>query len=444
MLRVVSLFCGAGGLDLGFKNEGFDLIYSVDNDPAAIDCYARNVDTRVYLRDVTSDVFKLEIDSIDSCDVILGGFPCQGFSKAGPKSANDNRNILYKEMLAAVERLRPKLFIAENVDGIYQNFKGRYVKQIVTDFKKAGYAVEHKVLDAVSFGVPQHRRRAFFVGTPTDSKPFTWPIISHTAKMRNGDFKLPPSNQLRMFETADVSESQLSPPVTIRDAIYDIKNIRDSLPDHEIVARWPHYYNAIFKSIGPGQKLCNVRHASTSVYTWTIPEAFGETTERQRLVLETIAKNRRHKKYGDIPNGNPLAKEVIERLTGLKSVERDVEELLDKGYLKVKNEKFDLKGAMFCSGLFKRPDWDRPSPTILTNFHNPRYFLHPEKNRPFSLRECARLQGFPDTFMLQSNNVTLKDGYRLIGNAVPPPVGKAFSVAVKKHLSSLQVHLETT
>jgi DNA (cytosine-5)-methyltransferase 1 len=91
---------------------------------------------------------------------------------------------------------------------------------------------------------------------------------------------------------------------------------------------------------------------------------------------------------------------------------------------------------MFCSGLFKRPLWDSPSPTVLTNFHNPRYFVHPSRDTPFSLRECARLQGFPDDFVFcESENVKeLESGYRLVGNAVAPPLARMFANSVKKML----------
>jgi DNA (cytosine-5)-methyltransferase 1 len=108
---------------------------------------------------------------------------------------------------------------------------------------------------------------------------------------------------------------------------------------------------------------------------------------------------------------------------------------LEKGYLKHKNNGVDLKGAMFCSGLFKRPKWDEPSPTILTNYCNPRYFLHPTEDRPFSLRECARLQGFPDSFIITNlDSVTLTAGYRLIGNAVPPPLAALLADSVQSFL----------
>lgn len=155
--RVVSVFCGGGGLDLGFRDAGFDLVYACDSDPAAVDCYARNIDERVFCRDATSDAFHDDIRKIGRCDVVLGGFPCQGFSKAGPKQEDDTRNTLYVEMRRVVAELSPKLFIAENVDGLSQNFGGSYLKRIVSDFAAISYSVDHRVIDAVAFGVPQHR-----------------------------------------------------------------------------------------------------------------------------------------------------------------------------------------------------------------------------------------------------------------------------------------------
>ena len=153
-------------------------------------------------------------------------------------------------------------------------------------------------------------------------------------------------------------------------------------------------------------------------------------------MLETISKHRRHKQYGSIPNGNPLPSAEIERLSGLSDIRPEITSLLGKGYLKDMGQKFDLKGAMFCSGLFKRPKWDEPSPTVLTNFNNPRYFLHPEEDRPFSLRECARLQTFPDNFVItgSESNVSLVDGYRLIGNAVPPLISQHLAGSVLDYL----------
>src|SRR5437764_9498035 len=149
--RVVSVFCGCGGLDLGFLEAGFALVYACDNDAAAVACYARNLDDQVFCRDATSNAFHQDIRNVGRSDVVLGGFPCQGFSKAGPKQEDDSRNTLYVEMRRVVAELAPMLFIAENVDGLSQNFAGAYLKRIASDFASLGYVIEHRVLDAVAF-----------------------------------------------------------------------------------------------------------------------------------------------------------------------------------------------------------------------------------------------------------------------------------------------------
>lgn len=435
MKSVVSLFCGCGGLDVGFKKYGFDLLYACDNVPAAVDCYARNIDDRVVLRDVNSAEFQADIAKLSRCDLVLGGFPCQGFSKAGPKKANDLRNTLYLKMLEAINQLRPHLFIAENVDGISQNFGGAYIQQIISDFQEIGYAVEYRLLDAAAFGVPQHRRRIFFIGIRKPAKhQFPWPYPTHAVKTRPGEFKVSQTSieQLPLFNWASNNgQPLLKPTRTIAEAIDRLVELDDRIPDHQVTHAWPRKYEIIFSAIKPGQKLCNVRHAPTSVYTWDIPEVFHPVSERERIILETISRNRRHKKYGNLPNGNPLPIDEIEHLSGLIDIQAEILSLIDKNYLKEKQDKYDLKGAMFCSGLFKRPIWEQPAPTVLTNFYNPRYFLHPLKNRPFSLRECAVLQGFTDDFKFTDSHcqVNLVSGYRLVGNAVPPPVSIKLAAA---------------
>lgn len=429
---VVSLFAGCGGLDLGFKKEGFDLVYSCDNDPSATSVYKQNVDSRVYVRDVTTDAFHSDVRDIGSCDVVLGGFPCQGFSKAGPKRESDKRNLLYLEMKSAIETLCPKVFVAENVDGLSQNFKGKLLEKIVSDFEMIGYTIKYRILDAVDFGIAQHRRRIFFVGVQNDfsNVSFNWPVETHSASNRNGESSLQKARDLLDDNCFDCTVKAL----TIRDAIYDIRELSKKIPDHNVSNKCSDDYRRIISHIGEGQKLCNVRFSNSSIYTWNIPEVFGEVDDVNIQILEIIGKNRRHKKYGNIPNGNPLLESVIKELGQLRDIKLRLKQLVEAGYLKEKNGGYDLKGAMFCSGLFKRPLWDEPSPTILTNFHNPRYFVHPSRNTPFSLRECARLQGFPDDFLFtKSNDIReLENGYKLVGNAVAPPLAQAIAKSIKQ------------
>lgn len=437
---VVSLFSGCGGLDLGFHRKGTQLLYACDNDLAAVKCFTANFNHEAILRDVQDETFIQDLESIGEADIVLGGFPCQGFSKSGPKNVNDPRNRLYSAMVEAVSILRPKLFVAENVDGMAQNYKGQYVTQITQDFAKLGYEVEHRILNAADFGVPQHRRRIIFVGIHEDLDPtaFTWPSPTHKGGTRNGEFKsgIILNGQPTLFDQAP---RKLEKPVTIKQAIGDLLAASRDFPDHTFIPP-TREQGIIIEKIGVGQKLCNVRFANTSVYTWQIPEVFGEVSEREIRLLETIGKNRRKKKYGDIPNGNPLSIETVNGLAGEDFQPEEFEALEAKGYLKKKDGKYDLKGAMFCSGLFKRPNWNAPSPTVITVFYNPRYFVHPAQNRPFTIREVARLQSFPDDFEFLSAGISEKDAYRLIGNAVPPKLGEHIAESVLEFLERQSIH----
>ena len=422
--KVVSIFCGCGGLDQGFRHDLFDIALAIDNDPVAVETYNLNLSPVAISLDVTSGQFHALLTKLGGADVVVGGFPCQGFSKAGPKAKHDPRNKLYGAMVDAVRMLKPKIFVAENVDGLEQNFRGEYLNAIKRDFSELGYSVENRILNFLGFGVPQHRRRIFFVGA-ADGYVWTWPEYSHEFETRNGERKI----EAPLFDSAFAMRL---PALTISDAIGDLRSLDSDVPDHE-VRQWKAEDNLIIRRIGEGQKLCNVRFSDTSVYTWEIPEVFGETTDLEKAVLETIAKNRRRKRYGSIPNGNPLPTSEVCRLLGEEVGEDVFESLVNRGFLKKIDVRYDLKGAMFCSGTYKRPRWDEPSPTILTNFFSPRYFLHPKENRPFSVRECARLQSFDDGFRFCGD---LVDKYRLIGNAVPPLASQRIADAVHKTLES--------
>jgi len=230
--------------------------------------------------------------------------------------------------------------------------------------------------------------------------------------------------------------SWLAEPVAISSAIGDLRSLDAPVPGHEVLSGWPARYEAIIKAVGPGQKLCNVRHGPESVRTWDVPQAFGPVTAAERDILEAIARNRRHRKYGTIPNGNPLPVPVIEELTGQRDLGPVLDGLCQRGFAKALAGGYDLRGGLFCSGQFRRPAWDAPAPTVLTGFGNPRYFLHPLEDRPFSLREAARLQGFGDQFVLRPPGVSLPDAFRLVGNAVPPPLARALAGQVAVALRS--------
>jgi DNA (cytosine-5)-methyltransferase 1 len=161
---VVSLFSGAGGMDMGFELEGFKTIWANDIDKDSCLTHKNWSDAEV----VQGDIEKLDFKQIPKSDVILGGFPCQGFSLAGPRKVDDKRNKLYRSFVKLVEEKKPMAFVAENVKGLLTLGNGEIVKAIEQDFADKGYTVKYKLHNAADYEVPQDRYRVIMVGIRKD------------------------------------------------------------------------------------------------------------------------------------------------------------------------------------------------------------------------------------------------------------------------------------
>lgn len=161
---VVSLFAGAGGLDMGFERQGFKIIWANDIDKDACATHRLWSDAVV----VQGDIGTIDMNSIPSSDVIIGGFPCQGFSLAGPRKIDDERNALYKHFVNLVEIKRPYAFVAENVKGILTLGDGTILEAIIEDFSQRGYNVFPSLVNAADYGVPQDRWRVIMIGMRKD------------------------------------------------------------------------------------------------------------------------------------------------------------------------------------------------------------------------------------------------------------------------------------
>ena len=168
--KVVSLFSGCGGLDLGFKEAGFDIVWANDFDADAQAVYKLNlgeIDGR--------DILSINENEIPECDVITAGFPCQPFSNAGNrKGIHDSRGMLYKECLRIIETRMPKVILFENVRGLLSTnyIDGRKLADVIVEdlsnMNPTGYNVEYKLVNAADYGVPQNRYRVFFIGIRKD------------------------------------------------------------------------------------------------------------------------------------------------------------------------------------------------------------------------------------------------------------------------------------
>jgi len=157
---LVSLFAGAGGLDMGFENQGFSTIWANDIDKDA--CLTHQSWSKAEV--ICGDITKINFNDIPNSQVITGGFPCQGFSLAGPRKIDDKRNILYRYFVKLVEEKQPLCFVAENVKGILTLGDGAIIEAIIEDFSEKGYNVFPNLVNAADYGVPQDRWRVILMG----------------------------------------------------------------------------------------------------------------------------------------------------------------------------------------------------------------------------------------------------------------------------------------
>jgi DNA (cytosine-5)-methyltransferase 1 len=339
---VIDLFCGCGGLSYGFIEAGYDVLLGIDHWKDAIVTFEN---THKNAKGLVADLFtetpkniskKTEIKDVD---IIIGGPPCQGFSIAGKRIIDDERNQLYKSFVSFVEHYQPKVFLMENVPNIVSMGKGIVKDSIIEDFEKLGYTVVYKVLLASDYGVPQNRRRAFFVGTK-NNKEFVFP------------------------------EPTTENPISAKDAISD-------LPE-KYLADGTKYKTAPKSDY---QKL--IRRKSIGVYNHEITNHSEQTTSIISLVPDGG-------NYKDLPE--------------------------------------ELRKTRNVNIAWTRLNSKKPSFTIDTGH---RHHFHYKYNRVPTVRESARIQSFPDTFIFLGSKTSQ---YKQVGNAVPPILAKVLATEIKKYL----------
>lgn len=328
-MKIVSLFAGAGGLDLGFSNAGFDVVWANEYDKDIWKTYEKNhPKTFLDKRSIT----QIPNEDVPECDGIIGGPPCQSWSEAGSmRGIEDNRGQLFFDFIRLLEAKQPYFFLAENVSGMLLLRHKEALENIKNHFKKAGigYDLHFKMLNAKDFKVPQDRKRVFFIGFRSDLKV---------------DFKFPKGfNELIPLSKAigDLTENVLSAKNGKNE-----NNGNCAVPNHE-------YMDGSFSSIFMSRN---------RVRSWD-------------EVSFTIQAGARHA---------PLHPQAPK----MKFIEQNKREF--------------VKGK---EHLYRR----------------------------LSVRECARIQTFPDNFIFHYDNISA--GYKMIGNAVPVRLAYYLAVEIKKSLS---------
>ncbi len=389
-LSFASLFSGCGGFDLGFIQRGFRSFGAYDYDADACSNFATNIRGEIHQVDLTNGIPNEA--AIRGVEVLIAGPPCQGFSTVGKRRLNDERNHLLKLTGTLALRVMPKILIVENVAGVLAGSHLRYWRGLDDIMRLGGYRTHTIRCQASDLGMAQLRQRVLLIAWRT-----------------NRDLHIEPPR----IQRCDLGSALAG---VDRQANHNPNLINVSSRD------W-----LIAKRIKPGQKLCNVRGGPNAVPTWDIPEVFGSVSEQERTVLELLRRLRRQNRQRENGDADPVSIRRLEASLG-RPFRNLLEGLLTKGYLRRIGNNIDLAGTF--NGKFRRMSWDKPACTVDTRFGSHRYFLHPTEQRGFTVREAARIQGFDDSYLFHG---AVKAQFRLIGNAVPPPLG-AFAADIARRL----------
>ncbi len=377
-LSATSIFSGAGGLDAGAIGAGVKISFAIECDPSAALTQASNLRAPVACADARSLPFPHDLPQPD---ILLAGPPCQPFSNAGRHRTDDHRAPLLLTVIAAAVLLNPPAVIVENVPAVKRGPGAPLWSALRNRLRSQGYRTREMEVDAAEYGVAQRRKRLFLVA------------------LQGLDPAIPgPTTPI---------------PSTLSEALANAILLSDHRPRHLDGAS---ANGQIAKHIGAGQKLSNVRAGLRNVHTWQIPEIFGHVSPSAVGVLEALLVLRRRDRVRPTGDGDPVpARRLAAYLA--RPVSRDLTALSRRDYIRASDGGYVIRSTF--NGKYRRLQWDEPSPTVHTSFGDPRYFLHPDEQRGFTVREAALLQGFQGGYSFIG---TRRDQFRQIGNAVPPPV----------------------
>jgi DNA (cytosine-5)-methyltransferase 1 len=377
---VVDLFCGAGGASLGLVKAGFDLRLAVDIDPT----YGLSHQANLPGEFIAADLRELEVDKLGQAagigpgelDLLFAGPPCQGFSMMGSRVVWDERNNLFQEVLRVAAGLRPRAVVIENVPGLITLAGGRYLRAILEGLAGIGYVAACAELLAAQYGAPQMRWRLVMVAWRDDlgipaGHGFPQPTHGTTSI---GD----------LVSNRTVTPEDMAGFVTTREAISDLPPVQAG----ELVDRYTGSPATAYQQRmrhGLGEQLWNHYAARLSAAN-----------------LARIATLKPGQDWRHLPR-----------------------ELLPPGMQRALRKDHTRR--------YRRMTWDGVPRAVITRFRDPKTgeYTHPEQDRTISIREAARLQGFPDRFVFHGHR---SSQYEQVGNAVPVQLATAIAVEVLRCL----------
>lgn len=387
----VDLFSGAGGLAVGFRQAGFSVLAANDSDEHAAATFRLNFPEATFFE---GSIAALTAPSVlaacklekGQLDCLIGGPPCQSFSYNNHhRSADDERARLFEDYIRLVKGLRPKILIMENVPGILTIGDNAVIKEIRRRLSRLGYDVEVRTLSAEEFGTPQIRRRVFIVASRIGRAHEILPASTHRSA---ANVRRPSGAIGRRGSTANHSRKK---PVNVWQAIGDLPALENGAGQHGGMRGRGKAFSTFQRIARKGVRLVrnHVCHALT----------------------DNMIRRIRHVPEGGNWRDVPFA-------------------LLPAGMQRAKAKDHTKRyGRLSRTGQ---------ASTVLTKC-DPHWgaYVHPTQERTISVREAARLQGFPDRFIFAGEH--LSKHYEQVGNAVPVPVAYALGAAAISHLKALLV-----
>ena len=380
-LRILDLFCGAGGLSFGMELTGyFNTVAGLDLLPDRIATFRAN---HPHATGMVGDIRDVSISSMmniaNSVDVIVGGPPCQGFSSIRPfrpLTEGDQRNTLIEQFVVWVSAVKPRWFVFENVLGLLTHRRGLILRTLLDGFKSCGYKVTWRVMNSAHYGVPQNRERLIIVGCRANAD-FQWPLPSHRI-----DYKSMAGARSEVVRVEPLIADLAPSAITLMEAIGDLPELEagqsaenyDGTPQNE------------FQKWARGGETALTMH---------------QATDHSKHMLKIL-------RFAG-PNISSIPKHLI-----------------SSGF----------------SSSYSRLDADKPSTTLTVNFVHPasNRCIHPFQNRALTPREGARIQSFPDSFRFCGTRAQI---VKQIGNAVPPLLAMAIGEAIARADRQASVNYES-
>lgn len=401
MIKFIDLFAGIGGIRLGFENACRQLgietecVLSSEIDEKACETYKLN-----FGEYPSGDIYK--IDEIEEFDFLLAGFPCQPFSYAGKQQGfGDTRGTLFFEVERILRRYRPKAFLLENVRGLVTHDKGRTLRTIISALENLGYGVRYLLLNSSNFNVPQNRVRIYILGILEDDPQLTL----------SSDLGAADSHKFKNSEIQDNLFKKYCGQRLVKDILEEKVNPKYHCTE-AFVRKLAKVVGTKFEQLH-GVRLIDYRNGN-SIHSWELGMK-GDCTPDEIDFMNCLIANRRKKIFGTHQDGKRLSLEQIKTFFDKPNLEEIIASLIKKGYLNGDENTFNPVCGNMSFEVFKFLDPESIAITLVSTDANRLGIVQNNIPRHLTPRECARLQGFPDSFIVHPED---NFAYRQFGNSV--------------------------